>query len=301
MKLNRIKLVLDVALTLVLGLLYTVHAQLGLAWHEWAGIAIAVAFIVHIVLSWDWVVAVTKRLFGRTTPRARFLYVLDVLVLATMGWTIVSGVLISRVAVPQLAVGAMPIFRVTHVPVSYLTLVVIGVHLGMHWDWALGVFRRVAKRPRLTGSSLWVARGVAALVLVGGAYSVVATNTIGQSLATFGVASAGQTGGFGDHGGRGRGEPGGGFPGGVPGGAFPDGGSRDGNMGAPPFGDNHDGAMGRGRGEGGGAGGSRGSDALSLLLHTGVIAAFAVPTYYIDRALAGRRRRRPNATAAALS
>lgn len=266
MKLNQIKIAIDVIITITLGLLYTTHGALGLAFHEWAGILILVGFVVHVAVSWEWVVAVTKRLFGATRPRARFLYVLDILVLLSMGWTIVSGVLISRVATPQLASSA-PLWRATHVPISYLTLIIIGVHLGMHWEWLMSTLRRLTKRPRATGALRWTLAAIAALVFAGGGYATVITGALPKAVAFQG------------------GE--GGMRAGHVEGAAPPAGQPGGGMGRGPGG---------GRGMEGARGGASGSDATSLLLHTGVIAAFAVPTFYADKLVTRARRKKRSMT-----
>lgn len=272
MKLNRAKLAIDVVIALALGLLYTVHGALGLAWHEWLGILIGVGFAVHVAVSWGWVVGVTRR-FLTTTPRARFLYVLDVLVLLTMAWAIASGVLISRVAVPGLA-SAEPLWRATHVPVSYLTLIVVGVHLGMHGDWLLRLLRRLFRLPAASGARLWALRGVAVALFVAGVFSVVVTDAVGSSV-RFGAEH-----GAGPRAGQG-----------VPAGEHQPGQGRGPGRGG--------GGMGRGEG-GGGAGGAAASganDLTSLLLHLGVVAAFAVPTYYADALVSSRRRARRGGSA----
>lgn len=287
MKLNRIKIAVDVVIALVLVLLYNVHADLGLAFHEWAGILVLVGFVVHVVLSWGWVVGVTRKFFA-TTPRARVLYVLDVLVALGMLWTILSGVFISRIAVPALAVGAAPLWRTTHVPISYLTLIVVGVHLGMHWEWVLRVVRRLFGASKASAGLTWALRAVALVVLAGGVYSVMATDAVGQATRWSG----------GGHGQVPLGGPEGTAPGG---GGFPAGGGGPSGDHTPGMGRGQGGpGQGMGRGQGGPgqgmghgqAGRAGGSDLTSLVLHSGVIAAFAVPTYYLDDVLARRRRSR---------
>lgn len=290
MKLNRVKIATDVVIALVLVLLYTAHGALGLTFHEWAGILIALAFAIHVSLSWDWVVGVTRRLFGRTPGRARLLYLLNVLLLVTMAWTIVSGLFISRVAVPFLDQGG-GLWRATHTPVSYLTLIIVGVHLGLNWDWVLTTVRRIAGAPRATPAAAWALRIVALVIFAGGLYSVAAT----QTLAHLSFAAGGDA-GFGQGGPQGR------FPGGrpTPGADF----TPPGRDGGRPSGEFTPGMArpvdrgGRGPGMGdAGRGGAGGSDLTSALLHAGVIGAFAVPVFYLDKAVTlNRRRRRSDAS-----
>ena len=41
----------------------------GLALHQWIGIAGGALALYHLITHWDWVEAVTKRFFGRTSSR----------------------------------------------------------------------------------------------------------------------------------------------------------------------------------------------------------------------------------------
>lgn len=274
MNLNRIKILVDVIITVTLVLLYNTHGALGLAFHEWAGILILVGFVVHVLLSWNWVVAVSKRLFGKTTARSRFSYVLDVVLLIAMLWSILSGVFISRIAVPFLAWGE-PIWRATHVPVSYLTLIIVGVHLGMNWGWVMTTVRRLTRTQPLKPVGVWVLRAVAVAVFAAGVYSVVATNTFSHVVAINGTG--------GERGMRGGDRPAGAAPTG-------EGRGRPSGTNAPETG--HQPGRGQRGGGGGVEGGRSASDLSAALLHTGVIAAFVGPTYYLDKAITANRRRR---------
>jgi len=51
----------------------------GIPLHEWVSIAFAGAVVVHLLLSWKWINAVTRRFFGKTTGRARLNYLLNTL------------------------------------------------------------------------------------------------------------------------------------------------------------------------------------------------------------------------------
>lgn len=262
MKRNRLKIAIDVVIAVALFLLYNVHAQLGLVFHEWAGILIAVGFMLHVAVSWDWVTSVTRK-FLTTTPRARLLYVVDVVVLITMAWAIVGGVLISRVAIPAWA-SPDPFWRVTHVPVSYLTLLLVGVHLGLHWEWVLRVVRKLAGASPASTSTRWVARIVAAVVFAAGVWSIVTTDAVGQVARLASGAPEHAQAGHAPEGGRGMGR-----------------------------GAGREGAPGGGLGRGERRGAASGSDLSSVALHAGVVAACAVPVYYLDAAwVAARRRKR---------
>lgn len=282
MKTNTIKIAVDVVITLTLVLLYNIRAVIGLPFHEWAGILIAVGFLIHVVLSWDWVVTVTKGILGRATARAKLLWVVDVLVLVAMLWTILSGVFISRIALPGLAQTSTTLWRATHVPVSWLTLLLIGLHLGLHWQWVMNVVRKLLKRGRSSPGLVLGLRVAAGVVFAAGVYACVVTDAFGQAARSF-------TGGTTEHGTTTTGLPGSGATSGVPG-------------------TGHGPGMGPGNGQGHGAGmgtgpvGDGASTLSTLLLATGVVATLAVPVHYADQALLAakrRRRRRPGAAPSA--
>jgi hypothetical protein len=266
---NRLKIALDGALAVTLVLLYDTRAVTGLSFHEWAGIVIGAVFVLHVALSWNWVTAVTRRFFGRTTARSRAVYVLDVLILVAMSWTILSGVLISRVALPGLADGADPVWRQTHRPASWLTLLLVGIHLGLNWRWVMDVVRRLFRLARASLATVVALRALAAAVFIGGLAACAVTGVVDEvsRLAAVRQATPDRGGEVPDRPGR-HGGPGRGRATGMPG-----------DSGEP------------GRAARGGGGTATGS---ILLLGSGVMAATAVPAHYLDQwFLAARRRRRP--------
>lgn len=283
MKLKRWKLVLDVALAVTLVLLYDVHTVTGLSFHEWAGIAIGVAFIVHIALNWKWVVQTTRTLFGRHGARAKMLFVVDVLALIAMAWAIVSGIFISRIAVPQFASMA-PIWKATHVPSSYVALLLVAVHLGLHWGWVMTMVRRWLGRPQLGAVGAWVARGLAVLLFAGGVFAAVSTDALGHAARIIPAVATQQEAGH-EHA---PSEEAGHAPSGEPvpgkGGGKGLGKGRVTEEGGVP--------TGGGRGGGHGATGTSEATASALVKFGGVLAAGAVPAYYLDAAVVAWRRKR---------
>ena len=51
------------ALLLVLGLLLMSPHLTGLAWHEWIGVAFLLPLLVHLLLSWRWIVTALRHAF----------------------------------------------------------------------------------------------------------------------------------------------------------------------------------------------------------------------------------------------
>jgi hypothetical protein len=136
---NVFKFFLSLSITIVMILLMDPRSFYGLPFHEWAGLIIGLAFILHKLLNWGWIKKVTIGFFGKCSGRARFNYILDVLLLAGITLMIISGIAIARtIDFSWLSFGGPGIFwRVMHTSSSFITLALFGIHLGLHWNWVL--------------------------------------------------------------------------------------------------------------------------------------------------------------------
>src|SRR5690242_15722482 len=72
----------------------------GIAVHEWLGIAFGAAIITHLLLHWQWIVEITRRLFGKVAWSARINYILNTALFIDITLIIFSGLMISEVALP---------------------------------------------------------------------------------------------------------------------------------------------------------------------------------------------------------
>lgn len=136
---NIIKFFLSLIITIAMLLLMDPRSFYGLAFHEWAGLIIGIFFILHKILNWGWIKKVTVGFFRKCPGRARFNYVLDILLLAGITLMILSGIAIARtIDFSWLNLGGSRMFwRVMHTSSSLITLALFGIHLGLHWNWVL--------------------------------------------------------------------------------------------------------------------------------------------------------------------
>ncbi|MBE0671342.1 MAG: DUF4405 domain-containing protein [Anaerolineales bacterium] len=141
---NRTKLLLDIGT--FLAFLITMDPRFsGLAIHEWLSIALAGTIIIHLLLNWEWIVNVTRRLFVKATNGARINYVLNWLLFIDGILIMLSGIMISESAMPALGV-TLPMnfaWRSMHDISANLALLIMGLHLAMHWNWIVTTFKRV--------------------------------------------------------------------------------------------------------------------------------------------------------------
>ncbi|WP_339818500.1 DUF4405 domain-containing protein [Paenibacillus sp. FSL R7-0216] len=287
-----VKFGLDLLMALTFVLFFNKQVLGGLPFHEIAGVAMGGAILTHILLNWRWVAKITMKLFDRKLPlKTRFSYVLNLLLLASMGFVIISGIFISRVVFPNIHLGNESWFKLTHMSVSYLVLILVAIHIGLHWKWAVGVFHQIIhyrmKKPRLGV----LAKVAVALLLVFGVYQMYATNFVGhvQSISNvLGLKS--MTAHAGDFGDRERGQMD------ADGDFDRESGERpqwpDGDEGGSREGLDHSGKPSGGlRGEGRGIGSvGSGPNVFGVIAeYLGIIAVMVIAVYYLEKWLMRRK------------
>lgn len=136
---NIFKFFLILCITIVMLLLMDPKSFFGISFHEWAGLIIGLLFILHKILNWNWIKNITLGFFSKCPGRARFNYVLDLLLLTGIIMMILSGIAIARtIDFSWLNLGGTRKFwRAMHTSSSFITLVLFGIHLGLHWNWVL--------------------------------------------------------------------------------------------------------------------------------------------------------------------
>jgi len=137
LKINRskINLFLDIALALAFAVELEMHFT-GLRLHELLGLAFGIAFIIHIILHFDWIVSITRHFFRKLFHESRLNYVLNIAVFVDMVAATVTGILISRTLGLSISLGqSQGTIRQLHTLTSEGTLLLIGLHVALHWKW----------------------------------------------------------------------------------------------------------------------------------------------------------------------
>jgi hypothetical protein len=141
---------LDFWLDVVILVSYIVAYSYGFtgdAIHEWLGLALGLVLLVHLTLHWDWVVRTTRKLFGRR-GHDRVIWLVNLALLFGMTLCIVSGIVISRVALSSLGffLTSNLFWDRLHLLTAEITLGLVPVHAALRWRWIVGVGRRVLTR-----------------------------------------------------------------------------------------------------------------------------------------------------------
>lgn len=315
-----LKWLLDIVITAALLLLMNT-AFTGMALHEWLGLGLILLFVVHLCVNGRWIRGALRHL-SAAPGKVKLRFGINAALLVLVILTALSGILISKVVFPALAVSASHTWTTVHILAAYGLLILSAVHIGLHGTAILTALRRLF---HLKSSPRWrtvTLRVISALVALLGIYALI---TVGGSLWTrtqTGSEGNGFGGGFaqgefaggsrpeGSTGGNGFSRGGGNGRGAPDGSALPsssaqpdDNGTLPSVTGAPDDAGNTPGELpsdhaftGEGRHQGYGSfnGVSSGNYLLSVAQLIGLVGLFACGTYYIGQA-AERHARRPKA------
>jgi Domain of unknown function (DUF4405) len=119
----------------------------GVVIHEWLGIGLGIALLLHLTLHWDWVVRTTRRLISPRGPD-KLIWLVNLALLFAMTLCVASGIAISRVALPELGIFTMqsPFWFRLHTLTAEVTVGLVPVHVALRWRWIAGVGRRLLAR-----------------------------------------------------------------------------------------------------------------------------------------------------------
>lgn len=180
-KTNFIKITLDLLMSIVFVMLFNKMAVAGLGFHEIAGLSLGLAFIIHILLNFRWVKQVTLKIFSsKMNFKTRLGYIIDVLLLIIMGIIVITGVLISKVLFSNIGSRNSSVYKILHMSLSYTALLLIGIHIGLHWNWVMNVFKKIFKIPARNKILQAVAVLGVLLTFAFGAYNIYSTNYLSR-------------------------------------------------------------------------------------------------------------------------
>ncbi len=176
MKKNIVKIVLDISMFVLLLLMYRKDA-LGISFHEVGGLIVCGLVLVHLGLNWRWVFGVGRRLFGKTlSVKTRIGYLVDALLFISTAFVAVSGIMISK-TIHYLDIGQRRFLENGPLLRRRRGLVLLGVHIGLHWPFIRNFFARFLRLPRIVARPLGII--CLAAILIYGGYSMAESNFAG--------------------------------------------------------------------------------------------------------------------------
>ncbi|MCM1496748.1 MAG: SUMF1/EgtB/PvdO family nonheme iron enzyme [Bacteroides sp.] len=163
-----IKGIIDAAMLLLLPVLMA-ELLTGQQAHEWLGTGMVLLFILHHILNFGWM----RNLFKGTYSPVRcagtalnLLLLFDFLALAFSGIRM-SGFVFSWLSFS----GGMAAARTLHLFASYWELILMSLHMGMHWKLILGMCKKKLPEIKERDVFLWLLRGAAFGIVLFGLYA----------------------------------------------------------------------------------------------------------------------------------
>lgn len=128
---SKLKLIIDILMTVALILLMA-YNLIGASLHEYIGVAMFILFLIHHYLNFSW----SRNIFkGRYSQFRIAQLVLAALILICMLSQMGSGIILSRHVFRALQIKAgKSQARTIHMLAGYWGLVLMSVHLGLHWN-----------------------------------------------------------------------------------------------------------------------------------------------------------------------
>lgn len=140
--------IVDVGLFAIFLLMMNVPLT-GIAVHEWLGIGVGAALVVHLVQHGNWVSTNTDRLTSATSFKNRLNWVMMAVLFLAFVSIIVSGLVISEVALPWLGIQTAysSFWLWLHLFSVNVVLLTTAFHLALHWKWITNSFSRFVEQP----------------------------------------------------------------------------------------------------------------------------------------------------------
>ena len=133
---TKINLIFDTVIFLGFLVISNPHLT-GNTIHEWLGVSFAATIITHLLLHWEWIMKVGKEFFRKLWHQSRLNFAVNILFFIVMTGSLFSGLMISNDVMSvlgiQLAVSRS--WRSIHVLMSDASVILLGVHIALHWQW----------------------------------------------------------------------------------------------------------------------------------------------------------------------
>jgi hypothetical protein len=140
---NKTNLLIDIGLLTAFLVSASPHLT-GNMIHEWLGVTLAVALIVHIQLHWKWIVSVGARYLNNLWHISRLEFFVDLLIFTTFIVLMTTGLMMSKdvlVAMGIQVARASRSVKMVHSTASNIAVILTGVHVALHWKWIVSTVK----------------------------------------------------------------------------------------------------------------------------------------------------------------
>ena len=150
MKKTSLRIPLDILLIVLFSTVFSKNV-ISLMYHEVVGLGLFALVILHLFLNSAWIKGVCLKLFDQSLPKkTRVIAAVDILLFISFFLIIVTGVLISK---KLFGFGLKAPWIVIHFFCTALMIVLMGIHIGLHWGY---LKKHLPKLPKVAALVLTV-------------------------------------------------------------------------------------------------------------------------------------------------
>lgn len=156
------KITLDIAMA-ILFITFFNKNLISFKFHIISGCVFGIFILIHMILNRKWIINISKRLFDKKLKlRVKISYIISLLALISVGTIIASGILIMKA--PNY--DRLMFWKMLHFGASYLSIALIGIHIGLYWNFVMNMFKKIFKIESNNNNYKIIARVCAVLILV---------------------------------------------------------------------------------------------------------------------------------------
>jgi hypothetical protein len=168
---NLLKITFDFVMTLLLAMIYSVSGT-GVLFHEIAGLIIFIFFSIHLFYNRKWIMGVSKKIFDKTiNEKTKTMYIIDILLFCSFMAAGLSGIFISK---ELFKIGITTFWRYVHVLSSAISLLAMGIHIGLHGNMIIYTIKQYIHISGFVGKTISII--MLLIILMTGFYGIIKTN-----------------------------------------------------------------------------------------------------------------------------
>lgn len=166
---RRVHIVLDTLMLVLLPVLMA-YSLVGEEIHEWLGVTLFTALLLHNILNFNWYKNISR---GKLNPSKLLKTVINALLIILMFGMMASGVAMSQYVFTFLPVKfSLMSARIIHLSAAYWFLFLTSFHLGMHWKTIGAMMKKKLRLQKNSTKAIIIFRGIVALISFFGIYSL---------------------------------------------------------------------------------------------------------------------------------
>ena len=140
-KKNITKIVLDIVMA-VLFISFFNKNLISLKFHMISGVVFGIFILIHMILNRKWIYNISIRLFDKKINlRTKLSYIISLILFISIMLILFSGIYIIK----EKGYDRGILWKIIHFGASYLSIALIGIHIGLCWTRVMDIFRKVFK------------------------------------------------------------------------------------------------------------------------------------------------------------